>query len=132
MATSQQWALLEDRLSKLGVNLDELKENFILGSGSGGQKVNKTASCVQLIWADIEIKCQLSRSRQTNRFLAREELCRRLQNDQADRQKAKQQEREKKRRQNRQRSPMQKRRMLDDKKKHSLKKQKRGKVSRDD
>ena len=132
MANPEQWALIEQRLAKLGVLASELQENFILGSGSGGQKINKTASCVQLIWKNVEVKCQASRSRETNRYLAREELCRRLEEGKAAVRFARKQEREKKRRQNRQRSPAQKKRMLDDKKKHSLKKRRRGKVGRDD
>jgi len=129
MASSEQWELIEKRLAKLGVKASDLTENFILGSGSGGQKVNKTASCVQLICRSIEVKCQSSRSRETNRMLAREELCRRLETLKSDKAMAKRQEREKIRRQKRQRSPGQKRRMLDDKKKHSQKKQRRGKIS---
>jgi len=78
MASSEQWTLLEQRMTKLGITAESLKENFILGTGSGGQKVNKTSSCVQLRWKAFEVKCQQSRSRETNRYLAREELCRRL------------------------------------------------------
>ena len=94
--------------------------------------MNKTASCVQLIWRNREVKCQASRSRETNRYLAREELCRKLEESMADVTFAQKQEREKRRRQNRQRSPAQKRRVLDDKKKHGLKKRRRGKVGRDE
>jgi peptide chain release factor len=71
---------LEERMLKLGIRPDDLIEKFIHGSGPGGQKINKTASQVYLkhIPTGIEIKVQRSRSRELNRFLARRELCDRL------------------------------------------------------
>src|SRR6185436_10588305 len=44
----------------LGIHESDLIEKFILGSGKGGQKVNKTSSCVYLkhIPTGIEVKCQ--------------------------------------------------------------------------
>ena len=39
---------LAARMAKLGVEESDLVERFILGSGPGGQKVNKTASCVYI------------------------------------------------------------------------------------
>ncbi len=70
----QQLAL---RMEKLGIFDKDLVEKFILGSGKGGQKVNKTSSCVYLhhLPSGIEIKCQRNRSREMNRFLARRDLC---------------------------------------------------------
>ncbi|MFC1453431.1 peptide chain release factor family protein, partial [Verrucomicrobiota bacterium] len=64
---------LARRMSDLGIREENLVEKFILGSGSGGQKLNKTSSCVYLKHPDsgIEIKCQQSRRRELNRFLAR-------------------------------------------------------------
>jgi peptide chain release factor len=64
----------------LGILDEDLIEKFILSSGKGGQKVNKTASCVYLkhIPTGIEIKCGRERSRELNRFFARRELCDRL------------------------------------------------------
>lgn len=71
---------LKERMHELGIEPTDLMEKFILGSGRGGQKINKTASCVYLkhIPTGIEIKCQKDRSRALNRFLARRELCDRL------------------------------------------------------
>ena len=68
---------LNKRLVALEITPDTLIEKFILGSGKGGQKVNKTANCVYLkhIPTGIEIKCQESRSRELNRFLAKRSLC---------------------------------------------------------
>src|ERR1700738_2867563 len=69
------------KMEQLGIRDEDLVEKFILGSGSGGQKINKTSSCVYLkhIPSEIEIKCQKDRSRELNRYWARRELCERLQ-----------------------------------------------------
>ena len=68
------------RMGKLGIQETDLLEKFILGSGSGGQKMNKTSSCVYLKHtpSGIEIKCQKTRSRELNRYYARKELCEEL------------------------------------------------------
>lgn len=52
---------------------DDIEESFIRGSGPGGQKINKTASCVMLrhIPTGTVVRCQESRSRHRNRELAR-------------------------------------------------------------
>ncbi len=67
---------LKRRIAALGVDLSKVEEQFTRGSGKGGQKVNKTANCVQLRYAplDIHVKCQESRQRSLNRFLALREL----------------------------------------------------------
>lgn len=71
---------LQARMAALDVREADLIERFILGTGSGGQKINKTASCVQLHHppSGIEIKCQETRSREDNRRLARLRLCEEL------------------------------------------------------
>lgn len=70
------------RMAALEIDESEITERFIKGSGSGGQKINKTASCVYLLHqpSGIEIKCQRSRSQSANRFFARRELCDQLEN----------------------------------------------------
>src|ERR1700722_5580341 len=67
---------LKKKMEKLGIKEEDLIEKFILGSGSGGQKINKTSSCVYLkhVPTGIEVKCQEERSRELNRFLARRKL----------------------------------------------------------
>ena len=67
---------LRKRLEKLGIRESDLKEKFVRGSGSGGQKVNKTASAVQVthVPSGIEVKSQRARSQAANRFFARREL----------------------------------------------------------
>ena len=121
-ATKQQE--LATRMADLGVRDSDLLEKFVLGSGSGGQKVNKTSSCVYLqhVPSGIEVKCQRSRSRELNRFLARRELCERLAARIEGARTQRQQEVERIRRQKRRRSRRQKHKMLDDKRKHGEKK----------
>jgi protein subunit release factor B len=58
----------------------DLIENFLKGSGPGGQKINKTSSAVQLkhIPTGIVVKYQDTRSRAINRKVARQLLQDRL------------------------------------------------------
>ncbi len=58
----------------------EIIENFLKGSGPGGQKINKTSSAVQLkhIPTGIVVKYQDTRSRAQNRKIARKLLQDRL------------------------------------------------------
>lgn len=70
-------ASLIERMERLQVRESDLVEKFVHGSGPGGQKINKTASCVYLRHAPtgIEVHCQEGRSRERNREIARERLC---------------------------------------------------------
>ena len=70
-------------LRNLNVNLNDIEEKFIRGSGHGGQKINKTASAVQLIHqpTGTVIKYQHHRERSMNRILALRELLYRLSPD---------------------------------------------------
>ena len=112
------------RRARLGILEADVEESFIRGSGSGGQKVNKTSSCVYLLHrpSGIEIKCQRERSQAMNRYFARRELCDRLESRIKGAASARQQEAEKIRRQKRRRSRRAKARMLDDKRQHASKK----------
>jgi len=124
-------AQLSQRMKALGIREDQLVEKFILGSGRGGQKLNKTSSCVYLKHAasGIEVKCQQSRSRAMNRFLARRELCERLAERIRGEKSRRRQEAEKIRRQKRRRSRRQKERMLERKRQQAAKKRLRAQVS---
>ena len=115
---------IEQRLSKLGAPPATLVEKFIQGSGAGGQKINKTSSCVYLkhLPTGIEVKCQGERSREINRQLARQELCRKIQALYDNAAAEKKDAREKKRRTNRPRSRNSKNRMLKGKKQNAQKK----------
>lgn len=75
--TPEKQTALERRMAELGILPGELLEKFVRGSGAGGQKINKTNNCVFLkhLPTGIAIKCQMDRSREMNRFLARRELC---------------------------------------------------------
>lgn len=127
MPSLDKWNALTARMEKLGLLPEDITEKFIRGSGSGGQKINKTASCVYLKHepTGIEVKCQAERSRELNRYIARRELCERYQEIILGIKTARQNAREKVRRQKRRRSRRSKNRMLDDKSKQSDKKQMR-------
>lgn len=58
----------------------DLEEKFVRGSGSGGQKRNKTSNTVQLkhIPTDIVVKYGKNRERSLNRVLALRELLTKL------------------------------------------------------
>ena len=128
--TSVKQAQLERRMRALRVAEDSLVERFVLGSGKGGQKVNKTSSCVYLkhVPTGLEVKCQRTRRRELNRFLARRELCDRIEKRLKGEASRRKQEAERIRRQKRRRSRRQRQRILDEKRRHSGKKDLRKKV----
>ena len=55
---------------------EDVEEQFVRGTGAGGQKVNKTSSCVMLrhLPTGIVVRCQELRSQALNRARARELL----------------------------------------------------------
>ena len=115
---------LESRMASLGIREEDLEETFVRGFGPGGQKVNKTSSCVCLTHrpTGLQVKCQASRSLTLNRYRARFELCERLAERIAGERSRRQQEAEKIRRQKRRRSRRAKAKMLADKHAQSEKK----------
>lgn len=115
---------IKARMVLAGLADADIEETFVRGSGSGGQKINKTSSCVQLkhIPSSTVVRCQKTRSREANRWLGRELLAERLIEATNNEISARQQEAEKIRRQKRRRSRRQKARMLADKKHQSDKK----------
>ena len=131
---SEKEARLAARMLSLGIREEDLAEAFVRGAGPGGQKINKTSSCVSLVYAplDIRIKCQASRSLALNRYRAREELCERVAAILLGEKTRAQQEAERIRRQKRRRSRRAKARMLADKHAQSEKKALRRPPSGDD
>ena len=117
-------AALEQSMASLGIREEDLLEKFVRGSGSGGQKINKTSNCVFLkhLPTGVCIKCQIDRSREMNRFLARRELCDQLDAIRQGKAVAKTQAIEKLRRQKRPRSQRSKQRSVADKRALSQKK----------
>jgi protein subunit release factor B len=71
---------LQLKMAELNVREEDLEEHFVRSSGNGGQHVNKTSSCVQLLHrpSGISVSTSRERSQSTNRFLARRELLERL------------------------------------------------------
>lgn len=58
------------------LNEEEITENFVRGSGAGGQKINKTSNKVVLVHepTQLRVECQDTRSLQQNRKIARKRL----------------------------------------------------------
>ena len=112
---------------------EDIDESFILGGGPGGQKTNKTSSVVRLSHAPsgMQVRCGATRSRETNRWLARRMLAEAILERERGRKSEAQQKREKIRRQKRRRSRRQKQKMLDDKHAHSAVKALRRRVDPD-
>jgi protein subunit release factor B len=125
-----KWDILRQFMARMDIREDDLTEKFILGSGSGGQKVNKTSSCVYLKHkpSGIELKCQRNRSREMNRYLARRELCERIEEKRLGEKSRRKQAQERIRRQKRRRSRRAKERMLEAKHRQSSKKKMRAGV----
>ena len=109
---------------------DDLEESFILGGGPGGQKTNKTSNVVRLSHGPsaLSVRCGETRSRETNRWLARRMLAELILERERGRASEERMRREKVRRQKRRRSRRQKQRMLADKRARSVIKAGRKKV----
>ncbi len=118
------------KMKSLKVYEKDIVEKFIRSSGKGGQKVNKSSTCVYLkhLPTGIEVKCQEEREQALNRFLARRLLVEKIEEIIKGRESARRQKIEKLRRQKRKRSKRAKEKMLRLKKIQSEKKQLRRKV----
>jgi len=124
MINKNKWDRLKNWMKQLHIDDAELIEKFIIGSGSGGQKLHKTSSSVYLkhIPSGIEIKCQDSRSREGNGYYARLRLCEKLHALVSEEQTKEQQKIEKLKRQKKRRSRKAKQKMLDEKSHHGQQK----------
>ena len=119
-----------DKMAEFNIYEKDIEEKFVRSSGKGGQKVNKTSSCVYIkhLPSGIEVKCQVEREQSLNRILARRILADKIEERIKGRESALRQKIEKIRRQKRKRSKRAKNKMLDDKTKHSEKKNLRKKI----
>jgi len=118
---------LYDKMVSLGIKETDIIERFIRSQGHGGQKVNKTSTCVYLkhVPTGIEVKCQKERSQSLNRFLARRILVSKIENIILGKESEEQQRIEKIRRQKRKRSKKAKEKVLKLKHLQSKKKKER-------
>jgi len=116
---------LEQRMTALNVSEEDIEESFVRSGGAGGQKVNKSSSCVMLLHrpTGLRVKCQTTRYQAMNRFLARRLLLNKIEERKKGFVQAERARIEKIRRQKRRRSRRAKARMLADKSRHSEKKQ---------
>jgi protein subunit release factor B len=125
---------LSARMLNLGVSESDFEESFIRSSGPGGQKVNKSSSCVYLIHmpTGLTVKCQRERSQALNRYLARCLLLNKIEFMQKGFIAEERDKREKIRRQKRKRTKRAKEKILTAKHKQAEKKVLRGRVIIDD
>ena len=81
--TEQKKNELEQRMQTCGLLEKDLEETFVRSGGAGGQKVNKTSTCVHLkhLPTGLAVKVQKSRHQGLNRFYARRQLCELLENE---------------------------------------------------
>ncbi len=118
---------LRVRMACLGVAEADLDEQFVRSGGHGGQNVNKVATCVVLVHlpTGVRVRCQQERTQGMNRFLARRELCDKIEARLTGAVAAEQQARERIRRQKRRRSRRADQKRLAAKREQSEKKQSR-------
>ncbi|MCH9621100.1 MAG: Peptide chain release factor 2 [Chlamydiia bacterium] len=125
---------LEKEMQEAGIYEEDLEEQFILGSGSGGQKINKTASTVFLkhIPTGLSVRCGKDRLQSHNRFFARRMLLEKYLSEIKKEQTKKQKEIAKIRKQKQRRSKKAKEKMLEEKQKRSEIKKSRKKPSEEE
>jgi protein subunit release factor B len=132
--SAQKERLLLERMKKLGVSEQDIEETFVRSSGPGGQKVNKSSSCVFIrhIPTGLSVKYQRERSQALNRFLARRLLLDKIERMQKGMVSRERERIEKIRRQKRKRSKRAKEKMLADKHHQAQKKHFRSPVTREE
>ncbi len=118
---------LRKRMESLEIFEIDIVEKFVRSSGKGGQKVNKTSTCVYLkhLPTGVEVKCQRERSQAINRFVARRILADKIEHMIRGKESEERKRIEKIRRQKRKRLKRAKEKMLEEKRKQSQKKKER-------
>ena len=113
------------KMEKLGIKESDIIEKFIRSSKKGGQKLNKTSTCVYLKHkpTGIEVKCQRERTQILNRFIARRTLSNKIEKLILGEKSQEQQRIQKIRRQKRKRSKRSKEKILQQKRLKSEKKE---------
>lgn len=131
MITTKKWQQLYHVMQSFNIHENDLEEKFIVGSGHGGQKLQKTSSTVFIkhIPTGIQVKCQHTRFREDNRYVARKILCEKIENILLKEKSAKQQLIHKIKKQKKRRSKKAKQKMLDQKHKRAAQKTLRKKPS---
>ena len=132
--SSEKERAIAARMMELGVAENDFEESFVRSSGPGGQKVNKSSSCVYLVHipSGLAVKCQRERSQSLNRYLARKLLLDKIERVQKGFIAKEKEKLEKIRRQKRKRSKRAKEKILASKHQQAEKKVLRGKVVIDD
>jgi protein subunit release factor B len=127
---SPEQKALTERMQALGVREQDIQEQFVRSSGAGGQKVNKTSTCVMLHHppSGVRVKCQTERSQARNRLLARTILLDKIEAKIKRAEGAEQRELARIRRQKRKRSRQARLKILADKRHQAEKKSSRGAV----
>ena len=120
-------------MSALGVEDAEIEESFVRSGGAGGQKVNKSSSCVMLLHrpTGVRVKCQTTRHQAMNRFMALRLLLDKIERMRKGHVEAERSRIEKVRRQKRKRPRRAKERMLADKARRADTKRLRSAVTTD-
>lgn len=123
-----------EKAHELNVDPADIEESFVLGSGSGGQKINKTASCVLLKHGPtgIEVRCQRHREQSKNRLSAYKLLIDKIEDQIKGAESERAQKIFKLRKQKRKRSKRAKEKVLEAKKQRSSIKKTRQKVDPQD
>ncbi len=75
--TERKQIELANRMSACGLKEGDLDESFIRSGGPGGQKTNRSATCVYLLHkpSGLSVKMQKARTQALNRFYARRRMC---------------------------------------------------------
>jgi len=114
----------------LNIDPKDIEEHFTKGSGHGGQKINKTSSCVELhhVPTGIDVRVQKHREQSKNRISAYKLLILKIEEHVKGKKSEIQKEIFKKRKQKQRRSRRSKEKMLEEKHHHSGIKESRKKI----